>query len=509
MSVSDSVPVIVGVGQVTEHLGDGFVGEMPEQLAALACEQALEDAGASLRGHIDHLAYVRMFAHSVPDEFTPVIAPFGRSTSPPRSVINRLALSDCRAIYSRAGGDEPQRLVAEFARAIQSGAMRAGLICGAEAIATIRHLQRHGETRDWSETPSGETEDRGMGTEFAYEPEFNRHGAFAPVDIYPLLEQAHRGDLGHSREAYRGLMSKVMSRLAQVAERNPLSMFHEPSGAEALGAETPRNRIIGDPHLKSMVAKDGVNQSAALVMTSFGVAQSLGIADRAIFLHGHGEAVEQACLSREKLGKTPAMAAAYQAALASAGISVDQVAAFDLYSCFPIAVIAAMEVLGLDVDDPRSLTLTGGLPFFGGPGNNYSMHGIAEMVRFLRAQRDKSFGVVGANGGYLSKHAVGVYANRPSEQAVFDGVSAVIEASEPVSLNTAPEGRGVIESFTIRPKAEGPRIIVVGRLAADQSRWVGLANTEHEATRDWFLQEDPMGGEVVVTTGAQNRVERA
>ena len=509
MSVLDSVPVIVGVGQVTEHLGDGFVGEMPEQLAALACEKALEDVGAALRDDIDCLAYVRMFAHSVPEEFTPVIAPFGRSVSPPRSVIERLALTDCEAIYSRAGGNEPQRLVAEFAHAIQSGNLRAGLICGAEAIATIRHLQRTGETRDWSETPSGETEDRGMGTEFAYEPEFNRHGAFAPVDIYPLLEQAHRGDLGHSREAYRGLMSKVMSRLAQVAERNPLSMFHEPSGAEAIGAETPRNRIIGDPHLKSMVAKDGVNQSAALVMTSFGVAQSLGIADRAIFLHGHGEAVEEACLSREKLGKTPAMAAAYQAALASAGISVDQVSAFDLYSCFPIAVIAALEVLGLDVDDKRPLTLTGGLPFFGGPGNNYSMHGIAEMVRFLRAQPDRSYGVVGANGGYLSKHAVGVYCNRPSEQMAFDSVAPSIKAGAPVSLNTAPEGRGVVESFTIRPKADGPRIIVVGRLVADQSRWVGLANTDHEATLDWFLKEDPIGGEVVVVPGAQNRVERA
>ena len=34
---------------------------------------------------------------------------------------------------------------------------------------------------------------------------------------------------------------------------------------------------------------------------------------------------------------------------------------------------------------PRGLTVTGGLPYFGGPGNNYSTHGIAEMVARCRA----------------------------------------------------------------------------------------------------------------------------
>ena len=63
---------------------------------------------------------------------------------------------------------------------------------------------------------------------------------------------------------------------------------------------------------------------------------------------------------------------------------------------------------GLAADDPRGLTLTGGLPYFGGPGNSYSLHGIAETVA---AMRDKpgAFGLVGANGGVMSKYSVGVY----------------------------------------------------------------------------------------------------
>ena len=87
-------------------------------------------------------------------------------------------------------------------------------------------------------------------------------------------------------------------------------------------------------------------------------------------------------------------------------------ATFDLYSCFPFPVFAVCDDFGLTADDPRGLTLTGGLPYFGGPGNSYSLHGIAETVA---AMRDKpgSFGLVGANGGVMSKYSVGVYSTEP------------------------------------------------------------------------------------------------
>lgn len=48
------------------------------------------------------------------------------------------------------------------------------------------------------------------------------------------------------------------------------------------------------------------------------------------------------------------------------------------------------EALGLSGDDPRGLTLTGGLPYFGGPGNSYSAHGIAETVVQMRDKQGDS-----------------------------------------------------------------------------------------------------------------------
>ena len=64
---------------------------------------------------------------------------------------------------------------------------------------------------------------------------------------------------------------------------------------------------------------------------------------------------------------------------------LDDIGALDLYSCFPSAVQIACDEMGIDPDDKRGLTVTGGLPYFGGPGNNYVTHSIAEMMNTVRS----------------------------------------------------------------------------------------------------------------------------
>jgi acetyl-CoA C-acetyltransferase len=56
--------------------------------------------------------------------------------------------------------------------------------------------------------------------------------------------------------------------------------------------------------------------------------------------------------------------------------------------------------------------VTGGLPFFGGPGNNYVTHAIAEIVNRVRAAPG-SYGLVTANGGPLTKQSAGLYSTTP------------------------------------------------------------------------------------------------
>ena len=69
-----------------------------------------------------------------------------------------------------------------------------------------------------------------------------------------------------------------------------------------------------------------------------------------------------------------------------ADCTLDDIDLLDLYSCFPSAVEIACNEMKISQDDPRGLTITGGLPYFGGPGNNYVTHSIAEMIYNVRSR---------------------------------------------------------------------------------------------------------------------------
>ena len=79
----------------------------------------------------------------------------------------------------------------------------------------------------------------------------------------------------------------------------------------------------------------------------------------------------------------------------------------------PAVGLKTVPVGSLGTDTTSGLTLTGGLPFFGGAGNNYSMHGVAETVARMRSAPGQ-FGLVGANGGIQSKYSVGIYSTAPA-----------------------------------------------------------------------------------------------
>ncbi len=136
-----------------------------------------------------------------------------------------------------------------------------------------------------------------------------------------------------------------------------------------------------------------------------------------MFLHGCADGTDTWVVSeRDKLDSSPAIRGCARIALDMAGKKVADIDAFDLYSCFPSAVEVAMVEIGIPTDDPRPISVTGGLPFFGGPGNNYVTHSIAEMMNVVRA-RPGSFGMVTANGNYLTKHSAGLYSTEPTKGA--------------------------------------------------------------------------------------------
>ncbi len=222
-----------------------------------------------------------------------------------------------------------------------------------------------------------------------------------------------------------------MARFAAVAAANPLATRRQGYSAEQLVTVDPENRWIGYPYPRLMNAHAYNDQSAALVMTSVAAARELGIPpEKWVFLHGCADAHDAWFVSeRQNFHSSPAIRAASRLALAMAGKTLDDIALFDLYSCFASAVQIGCAEIGLAEDDLRGLTVTGGLPYFGGPGNNYVTHSIAEMMRQLRA-RPGAFGLVTANGNYVTKHSFGVYSTTPPAGAWRREHPAVLQARD-------------------------------------------------------------------------------
>jgi len=412
-------PILVGVGQYADRIEDPEYRALSVvELGAEAARRALNDALSIewLAAQIDVVAGVRQFETSTPD----AVAPFGRSNNFPRSVMQRLGHQPERAVLEIAGGQSPQHLVNEFAEAIATGEAQMVLLVGAEAISTQRHLLSQGQKPDWSETVAGTLEDRGYGLDGILTPDLIRHQLFSAIPGYALFDNARRARLGQTRSAYRQSIGELFAPFTRVAAQNPYATAPKAHSAAELATATERNRLVADPYTRLVVSRDQVNQAAALLLTSVENARELGIpASKWVYLHGYAHASERTILERDDLSRSPAAIRVSENALAAAGKTMADMAFIDLYSCFASPVFNIADAFDLPTDGSRGLTVTGGLPFFGGAGNNYSMHAIASMAERLRAQPG-SFGFVGANGGFMSKYAVGIYSTTPAEWKPVD-----------------------------------------------------------------------------------------
>lgn len=496
--MSDNTPVIIGVGEASERIeAPDYRALSPADLAGLAARAALDDALSveKLAPNVEVIAAIRQFESSAPN----AVAPFGRSNNFPRSVARRIGANPVRAILEPVGGQGPQHLVNEFAQSIGAGAMQMALLVGSEAISTVRHLAAKGETRDWAETIDGQLEDRGFGDPLLTR-ELPHHGARTPISLYALAENARRARLGLDREAYRLEMGRLFAPFTEVAAHNPHAMAPEAHSAEELATVTPRNRLTSDPFPRWMVARDQANQGAAVLMTSIGRARALGVPeDKWIYLHGGADARERHVIERQDLSRSLASIMAAKQAIEVAGLTADEIDLFDLYSCFPIAVFNIRDGLGIAAGDPRPLTMTGGLPYFGGAGNNYSMHGIASMVRALRRKRD-AYGFVGANGGFLSKYSVGVYSARQAAWKGFDSkaLQAEVDSWPAPALSPPTAGAGVIDTYTIDYAQAPPKGIVIGRLDDGGARFVAMTAPDDQTVLQTMIEREPLGARVIL-----------
>jgi acetyl-CoA C-acetyltransferase len=241
--------------------------------------------------------------------------------------------------------------------------------------------------------------------------------------------------------------------MTKVAAASPHAWFPVERTADEISVPTPDNRLVAYPYTKLMTSIMDVDMAAALLIASHETADALGVpASQRVYLRGWGYAEDPVHVAgHPDLWRSPAMAAASTAALQGAGMGLDDVAHFDLYSCFASSVNFALDALGLSEGDERQLTQTGGLPYHGGPGSNYMTHSIAAMAETLRADPGTS-GMTSGVGMHMQKHAYGVWSTTPGALAGTDLGAA---GTTPLVVIDSPEGDAIVATYSVLHGREG------------------------------------------------------
>lgn len=488
----ERTPILVGVAQTVQR--DAAPGEArgPVDMMVDCSREAAEDAGLtpSALGEIDSLGVVDVLGGQYKD-----VGAF---------LAERLEVRPPDLHRPPAGGNTPQYLVNRAAARIASGESRMALITGAEALASMAQASKLKKPLAWAERDgvvAGTQPPDFVGTAKWEVP----YGFLLPVSTYPHFETALRAHYGHSPEFHQQYLGELFSRFSEVAATNPYAWFQKARSAKEIATETPENRFVGYPYTKYMNAHIRVDQGAALLMMSVARAKQLGVPEsRWVYLHGCGDANDHWYVAnRANLHSSPAIATIGRAALKMAGLTIDQIAYLDLYSCFPSAVEIGRDELGIASDDPRPLTVTGGLPYHGGPANNYVSHSIATMARKLRDDPG-SFGLCTGLGWYITKHSIGIYSTAPIEKNWQredpDQLQARVDALPSVELDLESSGAGTVESYTVIHGREGAEKGVVTGRFANGKRF--LAHTPDDPKLwEWMKTEEMVGRKGTVKTG--------
>ncbi len=463
-----NLPVIVGVGEAVRRPGDGGPTE-PAALMAEAVRAALADAqvGEGALARVGVLGGVPSAAWTDGD--------------PARRVAELLGIDAVATMRSSMqGGNGPQLMVNVLGQRIQAGELDAAVVCGAESLSTLAGLLKRGEAPDWpAADPQRRADDVLEEDQAAGTPAEGEVGLIAPIMAYPLIENALRVASGDTPAVHLQRIAGLWSRFSEVAVQQPAAWAPKAYTADELATPSPSNRQVTLPYTKLLNSNIQVDQGAALLLCSAGTAQDLGIPrERWVFLHAGARATDEWFLSeRHELHRSPAIRACGRAVLAHAGITAGDLGPIDLYSCFPAAVQLAAGELGLPIDDPeRPLTCTGGLTFFGGPGNNYATHGIAAVVRRLREAAPGTVGMSTALGWYATKHAIGLYGNAPP-QVSFVAYDARPDPVPARSVAEPADTEATAETCTLIYDREGtPTYGILFALLDDGRRALGKSD---------------------------------
>jgi len=436
-------PCIIGVAQKTWRAKDGDAPHPLQQAAAMVNAAAENSGFRSILSHVDELDLVLPISWSY--------------ENPCEQLAQTLSLSAGGRKLSGLSGTSPQCFINEAAESIIRGERRAVVVCGAEAFFTTKKAGKENRELGWPEKAPMNFifDDPHLETEIA-------HQVFQAYATFALLDSARRAHLGIDVDTYRHQQADMMAKLSAIAASNPNAWFQKPHSAADLFEMNNGDRMVAYPFSKNTMAIMDVDMAAAVIIVSDTFADELGIAeDKRIYLQGWGYAKEPAYVAqREELWRCPSIESAANHALHMAKMRINDIEYLDLYSCFASSLNFSKDALGISDNDPRPLTITGGLPYFGGPGNNYTTHSVASLVTLLREKGGT--GLISGVGMHMTNHVVGIYGSeKPTEIDLSEQTSAPQNVRQ---IMSQVNERARIAAYTVLHEKAGTSALAICEL---------------------------------------------
>ncbi len=471
-NLPDNTPVIVGVGDIIDKRE--VDGPDPLTLLGQASELAFQDTG--IKSAIDYLDAIGVVRFSVDFSTATNQSRFGYSNFP-RSLANKIGVKkDISELYSGMGGNAPQVLLQEISKKIHAKEIHCALISGGEVLQTMISKLKSGEKLNWKDSAGGKPEIIGINDE-GFSKEEKKHYMDLPSNVYPIFANAIRSSKSQSSEEHLKECSELFSKFSKVASLNPKAWFPKFRTPEEIEKISDSNRLVGFPYTKYLNSMIRVNMASSLVVMSEKLTKELKIPqNKKVYIHGSCVLNDIWNVSkRPSLNESPAIRECGKEVLSQAGISLSEISFLDIYSCFPSAVQIAQKELSLSSNDNRPLTVTGGLPYFGGPGNAYTLFSSSEMVKKLRSNPNE-YGMITANSWFLTKHAINIFSCKPPQEIDwkkdFIKLQSEINSREIKNFNTKPNGLGKVISYTIVQGRKNLEYgIVIGELE-DKSKFI-------------------------------------
>jgi len=482
MPLDPNTPVIVGIGFAEQRCEDPGDALEAYELMARAVERAAQDAEA-----------VRLVEEA---DSLQVPQGFWQYKDPGSLIAERVGAKRAKTLLASIGILQ-QTLFSRACRAIASGKSRIAIVTGGDTKYRTLRAAITGRALSDTEQEDVEPDEKLVSDDPLWAPLEQERGLMMPVEFYSIMESALRHAQGLSLDEHRDMIAELYSGFSRIASKNPHAWSPQEVPAQAIRNPIGKNKMLAFPYTKLHNTQWNVDQASAVLFCSVATAEALRIPRKHwVFPLAATESNHVVALSRRpELHRSKGVEIAGKTAMALAGKRASQIEHAELYSCFPAAVQIFAHEIGMDMKRP--LTVTGGMPFAGGPLNNFVIQGTARMVEILRDDPG-STGLVSCVSGMIGKQGFGLYSSEPNPLGFQfqDVTEEVAGQTHPIGLNGQYEGKARVAGYTVVYANDAPARAVAICDLPDGARTV--ANTTDPALLQALVSEEFCGREVSI-----------